>query len=73
MNLAPEPLTCVALGAGKYLEEIDNLSIGHVCIHENAEKNFGKESRWMVGLADFLRFLVSSFFSWSPFFSLPGH
>src|SRR3989344_4536104 len=25
VNLAPEPLTCVALGAGKYLEEIDNL------------------------------------------------
>ena len=25
VNLAPEPLTCVALGAGRYLEEIDNL------------------------------------------------
>ena len=25
VNLAPEPLTCVALGAGKFLEEIDNL------------------------------------------------
>jgi rod shape-determining protein MreB len=27
VNLAPEPLTCVALGAGKYLEEIDNLKV----------------------------------------------
>lgn len=27
VNLAPEPLTCVALGAGRYLEEIDNLKI----------------------------------------------
>jgi len=27
VNLAPEPLTCVALGAGKYLEEIDNLKM----------------------------------------------
>jgi rod shape-determining protein MreB len=25
VNLAPDPLLCVALGAGKYLEEIDNL------------------------------------------------
>ena len=25
VNLAPEPLTCVAMGAGKYLEEIDNI------------------------------------------------
>ncbi|MBI1979682.1 MAG: rod shape-determining protein [Elusimicrobia bacterium] len=27
VSLAPEPLTCVALGAGRYLEEIDNLKI----------------------------------------------
>jgi rod shape-determining protein MreB len=27
VHLAPEPLICVALGAGKYLEEIDNLKL----------------------------------------------
>ncbi|OGR82101.1 MAG: rod shape-determining protein [Elusimicrobia bacterium RIFCSPLOWO2_01_FULL_64_13] len=27
VNIAPEPLTCVAMGAGKYLEEIDNLRL----------------------------------------------
>lgn len=27
VNLAPEPLTCVAMGAGKFLEEIDNIRL----------------------------------------------
>ncbi len=29
VNLAAEPLTCVAMGAGKYLEEIDNIKSSH--------------------------------------------